>query len=219
MTCLLCCRLVQIEKDGQDDGWLVIPGRKVPRSTVFKTIYSYTSWIWVLLALTSLVLQATRTVTISPTHALVLYFGELAITLSFDIEIVLRVLASLPDWRQFFEHGNNWIDGVLAIGCTIIQIPGVIDSDVYPWFTIFQLARFYRVILVVPRMKPLLVSYRSLVLLLLIIALPLTYFFFWKLLDYLALSVRKHVWSCEYGTFPDYCQLHRCVSSCPTATR
>jgi voltage-dependent calcium channel len=76
--------------------------------------------------------------------------------------MVLRVLASLPEWRRFFEHGNNWIDGVLAIACTVIQIPGVINSNVYPWFTIFQLARFYRVILVVPRMKPLLVSYRSL---------------------------------------------------------
>lgn len=159
------CRLVPIEKDGQDDGWLVIEGRKIPpRSNVFKTIYSYTSWIWVILALTSLVLQATRTVTISRTHALILYFGELAITLAFDIEMVLRGLAALPEWRRFFEHGNNWIDGVLAIGCTAIQIPGVIDSNVYAWFTIFQLARFYRVILVVPRMKPLLASYRSLVL-------------------------------------------------------
>jgi hypothetical protein len=154
-------RLVPIEKEGQDDGWLVI--RKIPpRSNVFKTIYSYSSWIWVILALTSLVLQATRTVTISVTHALVLYYGELAITLAFDAEMALRVLASLPEWRGFFEHGTNWIDGVLAIGCTVIQIPGIIDSDVYPWFTIFQLARFYRVILVVPRMKPLLVSYRSL---------------------------------------------------------
>ena len=161
------CRLVQIEKDGQDDGWPDDQGRSKapPRPNIVKTIYSYTSWIWVILALTSLVLQATRTVTISPTHALVLYFGELGITLAFDIEIVLRVWASLPEWRGFFEHGNNWIDGVLAIGCTIIQIPLIINSTVYPWFTIFQLARFYRVILVVPRMKPLLVSYRSVVLL------------------------------------------------------
>ena len=156
------CRLVQT--DNQDDGWLVIQGRRTPsRSNLFKNIYSYSAWIWVILALTSLVLQATRTVTISPTHALILYYGELAITLAFDAEMALRVLASLPEWRSFFEHGNNWIDGVLAIGCTIIQIPGIIDSNVYPWFTIFQLARFYRVILVVPKMKPLLVSYRLIV--------------------------------------------------------
>ena len=80
--------------------------------------------------------------------------------------MMLRVLASLPDWRRFFEHGNNWIDGILAIGCSVIQIPVVINSNVYSWFTVFQLARFYRVILVVPRMEPLLVSCPSLVLLL-----------------------------------------------------
>lgn len=94
------CRLIRVEKDGQDDGWLVIQDRRIPpRSNVFKTIYSYSSWIWVILALTSLVLQATRTVTISSTHALVLYYGELAITFAFDAEMVLRVLASLPEWR------------------------------------------------------------------------------------------------------------------------
>ena len=85
-------------------------------------------------------------------------------TFAFDVEMVLRVLPSLPGWRRFFEHGN-WIDGVLAIVYTVIQIPAVVNSTVYPWFMIFQLARFYRVIPVVPRTKPLLVSYRSLVLL------------------------------------------------------
>lgn len=90
--------------------------------------------------------------------------------------MALRVLASLPVWRRFFEHGNNWVDhdGVLAIGCTVIQLPAVINSNVYPWFTIFQLARFYRVILVVPRMKPLLVSSFTY----LIKAFPLTPFHF-----------------------------------------
>jgi len=156
-------RLVPTEKDSQDDGWLSVQGRKVSsRPNIFKTIYRYSFWIWVILALTSLVLQATRTVTISPTHALILFYGELAITIAFDVEMALRIFASLPEWRHFFQHGNNWIDCVLAIGCTVIQIPVVRNSNVYPWFTIFQLARFYRVILVVPRMKPLLVSRRSL---------------------------------------------------------
>ena len=43
------------------------------------------------------------------------------------------------------------------IGSTIIQIPAIHNSTVYPWLTIFQLMRFYRVILEIPRMKPLLV--------------------------------------------------------------
>jgi hypothetical protein len=109
--------------------------------------------------------------------------SELAITGAFDVEIILRILAALPDWRAFFGFGGrggggvglgmgkgsaaktgggagpgqNWLDTALAVGCSVIQIPAVQRSAVYPWFTIFQLMRFYRVILVVPRMKPLLV--------------------------------------------------------------
>lgn len=143
--------------DDQDDGWTTVDGRKALRPNLAKTIYSYTGWCWVLLALASLALQATRTVDVGETHELLMYYGELGITMAFDIEIILRVLATLPDWRSFFSHGNNWLDTILAIGSSVIQIPIIHNSSVYPWFTIFQLARFYRVILVVPRMKPLLV--------------------------------------------------------------
>ena len=90
-------------------------------------------------------------------HELVMRYGEIAITIALDFEIGLRILATLPHWRKFFQHGNNWLDTILAIGSTVIQIPIIRRSALYPWFTIFQLARFYRVILVVPRMKPLLV--------------------------------------------------------------
>lgn len=53
--------------------------------------------------------------------------------------------------------GHNLLDLALCIGTSIIQIPIIRASEVYPWFTALQLMRFYRVILVVPRMKPLLV--------------------------------------------------------------
>lgn len=79
-------------------------------------------------------------------------------TFAFDLEIIVKILAALPDWRTFFVHGQNWLDIILAVGSSIIQIPVIKNSTVYPWFTLFQLARFYRVILEVPRMRPLLVS-------------------------------------------------------------
>jgi len=143
--------------DEQDDGWTTVDARQPLRRNFAKMIYSYTHWCWVFLALTSLTLQATRTVNSTFNHKLIMFYGELSITLLFDIEIVLRMLATLPHWRAFFHHGNNWLDLTLAIGSTIIQIPPIYNSPVYPWLTIFQLARFYRVILVVPRMRPLLV--------------------------------------------------------------
>lgn len=153
-------RLVPIQ-DEHDDGWTPEEDRKVARPNLAKTIYGYTQWCWVLLALASLVLQATRTVDIDANHELVMYYGELGITIAFDVEIVIRVLATLPDWRSFFSHGNNWLDTILAIGSSIIQIPAIHNSPYYPWFTILQLGRFYRVILIIPRMKPLLVGFSS----------------------------------------------------------
>jgi len=101
----------------------------------------------------------------SQSHELALYYGELGITIAFDLEIILRVFATLHHWRTFFQHGNNWLDTILAIGSTIIQLPAIRHSELYPWFTIFQLARFYGIStesLVVPRMRPLLVCYTPL---------------------------------------------------------
>ena len=122
-----------------------------------KEIYENIRWCWVALALASLVLQATRNVDVGPTHKEILDKGELALTLVFDIEIFVRIAAYLPNYRGFFARGQNWLDLILAIGSSIIQIPVVHSSPAYPWLTIFQLARFYRVILEIPRMKPLLV--------------------------------------------------------------
>lgn len=152
--------LAGLDRDGEN-GWSLVEGRKTSGSNVAKRIYGYTKWVWVLLALFSLVLQGSKTVDMSEDHKQLLFWGELAVTIMFDFEIVLRFFATMPDWRTFFQHGNNWLDLLLAIVCSIIQIPAIHESNLYPWFTIFQLARFYRVILVIPRMKPLLVSLAS----------------------------------------------------------
>jgi hypothetical protein len=140
-----------------DESWDTASGRKRSRNQYWKDLMHALRWIWVLLALASLVLQATGNANPSPTHQEVLNWGEIAITVAFDIEIVLRFLVELPEWRNFFLYGHNWLDLVLAVGSSVIQIPVIKDSVVYSWLTIFQLARFYRVILEVPHMKPLLV--------------------------------------------------------------
>jgi len=146
--------------DGEhDENPGVIDGRQIAiRRNKLRDYYQMTKWFWVILALTSLTIQATRTVNPGPIHRELLNNGELAITIAFDIEIIARFTTYLPDWRDFFRKGRNWLDLILAIGSTVIQLPPVRSSPVYPWLTIFQLLRFYRVILEVPRMKPLLVS-------------------------------------------------------------
>lgn len=84
--------------------------------------------------------------------------AELYFTLAFLVEIIIRFMAHLPDYRSFPRKASNNADSFLAVTTVIIQIPIIRDSPVYPWMTVFQLMRFYRVILVVPRMKNLLVS-------------------------------------------------------------
>jgi voltage-dependent calcium channel len=127
------------------------------RRNIIKEVYEHVRWCWVALALASLVLQATRTVNMSSLHQQILEKGELVLTIAFDLEMILRFCAEFPDWREFFAHANNLFDLFLAVGSTIIQVPIIRDSEVYPYLTFFQLARFYRVILEVPRMKPLMV--------------------------------------------------------------
>ncbi|EEB97880.1 hypothetical protein MPER_02707 [Moniliophthora perniciosa FA553] len=48
-------------------------------------------------------------------------WGELAITALFDVEIIWRIVASLPDWRTFFSHGHNWLDLTLAVACEVLS--------------------------------------------------------------------------------------------------
>ena len=85
---------------------------------------------------------------------------ELAFTLAFDVEMVLRVAGFWSDWRAFLHRPRNPFDLFLAVMTSIIQIPGIRSSTVYPWLTAFQLARWYRVVLAFPRMKTLLVGAR-----------------------------------------------------------
>ncbi len=78
-------------------------------------------------------------------------------SIAFGLEMLIRLGACSPDWSSFFIRGNLF-DLFLAICTLIIQIPAIKSAKVGPWFTIFALLRWYRFILVVPRMKPLLVS-------------------------------------------------------------
>ncbi|KAI0321538.1 Ion transport protein-domain-containing protein [Amylostereum chailletii] len=149
---------VQAATDENDEGWAVVDGRRVAKPNRIRKLYESIRWCWVALALLSLVLQATFGVDLDPTHREVLDKSELILTILFDAEILIRIAGHFPDWRSFMHKGNNWLDTVLAIGSTIILIPAVHNSRAYPWLTVFELMRFYRVILEIPRMKPLLLS-------------------------------------------------------------
>ncbi|CAE6501684.1 unnamed protein product [Rhizoctonia solani] len=145
------------EVEEEKTGWSA-KGKRKRAPTFLRTIYEWPPvyYFWVALVVVSFGLQASKTTDSSPEYLAKLDQAELILTIAFDVDIVWRALGYLPQWRDFFMKKNNNLDLVLAIGSSIIQIPVIKDSQVYPWLTIFQLARFYRVILAVPRMRPLL---------------------------------------------------------------
>lgn len=141
----------------EETGWSA-KGKRKRAPNILRVCYEWPPvyYFWVALVLLSFGLQASKTPASSPAYLDKLDMAELILTIAFDVDILWRALGYLPQWRDFFVKNNNNLDLLLAIGSSIIQIPVIKNSSVYPWLTIFQLGRFYRVILVVPRMRPLL---------------------------------------------------------------
>ncbi|GAA5835858.1 hypothetical protein JCM9279_002122 [Rhodotorula babjevae] len=126
-------------------------------ASVVATGYSKTRLIWPALIVASVALQADRDFDMDPRKSTRYEWIELAFTLALDVEIAIRLFAWLPDWRAFFAGNANRVDSFLAVITTFIQLPFIFHSPAYAWLTFFQIARFYRVVLAIPRMRRLLV--------------------------------------------------------------
>lgn len=116
---------------------------------------------WVLVVLAQFAFQASKTA-FNPTWNTRLDQVESYFTIVFLVEIMLRFAGYLPhSMRLFLQSGTNLADVGLAIVTSIIQIPFIKRSVVYPWLTVFQIARFYRVIVAFPRTGNLLQGLRG----------------------------------------------------------
>ncbi|KAH8919447.1 hypothetical protein BT69DRAFT_1246450 [Atractiella rhizophila] len=142
------------ELDGE--GWNLTDGRRKKMPSRFRTIYEKTAFVWIILILGDIAFQGSKEAGMSQNALDLLDKVELVFTIIFAAEILLRFFSYLPDWRSFFYRAANIADTAIAIITLIIQIPVIKNSEAYPWLTVFQILRFYRVILAVPRMKPLL---------------------------------------------------------------
>lgn len=108
---------------------------------MIRKIYDRTAFIWILAIVASVGSQAASEFNTPPSVELILSRVELGLTFAFDFEIVLRVIASLPEWRAFFDESTNKVDLGLAVVTSLIQIPAIAGSKAYPWLTCFQIAR------------------------------------------------------------------------------
>jgi hypothetical protein len=126
-------------------------------SDIYKRVYGKTKYLWVALIVADVAVQGTKTNTMSPASLDKLSKIEGIFTGLFAIEILLRFFCFFPDWRAFLTDRFNQTDLCLVIITSAIQLPFIRQSGVYPWLTCFQLARFYRVMLALPRVRRLLV--------------------------------------------------------------
>lgn len=119
------------------------------RSNVWLRTYYKLDWIFVIVVMLSLFAQCFRSFTMSETKRQSLYRIEAAFTSVFAGEIVLCFIAHIPNWRLFFASKRNCVNLFLAIVTGLIIIGPVKEKLgwAYYWLTIFQLLRFYRVVM------------------------------------------------------------------------
>ena len=129
----------------EEEDVLEKPRRK---STTLKRLYEKTYWLWIILIAVSLVVQCVRSVDSTPSQIQAIKDTETVITLILLGEIVFRFAA---DWRNFHRSPRNWVDLVIAVITSVIQLPVIRNSgQPYAWLTFFQVVRAYRVVLAVP---------------------------------------------------------------------
>ena len=118
------------------------------KSTTLKRIYDKTYWFWISLIIVSLVVQAVQSADSSESQRNTIRETETVITLILLAEIVFRFVA---DWRNFHRTPRNWVDLVIAIITSVIQLPAIRSNQrAYAWLTFFQIVRVYRVVLAIP---------------------------------------------------------------------
>lgn len=132
-----------------------MPMEDEPKSRVslIKKIYDRTFWVWILVIVFGLVVQACRSSGMSRKRENFLFVTEIVVTLILDFEITFRLIS---DYRRFHKSWKNWFDVLLAVVTTVILIPHIRNSGApYAWLTIFQIVRIYRVVWAIPMTRKL----------------------------------------------------------------
>lgn len=104
---------------------------------------------FILVISAGVIVQCLREANMSEHRAHGLYRFEAAITAVMGFDILLRLALYYPHYKTFFLSRRNSVDTFLAV-ITAIIIIGPIKKKLghaYYWLTIFQIARFYRVVL------------------------------------------------------------------------
>ncbi|ODV86543.1 hypothetical protein CANARDRAFT_180858, partial [[Candida] arabinofermentans NRRL YB-2248] len=113
--------------------------------------------VFTLSIMANLIIQTTRDATFTHHQDVKLYSSEGTLTIILVVEIIARFLFFVPggNWKIFFYSITNCLDLGLAIITFIIVLPPVYDrlGVAYYWLSVFQIIRFYRVVMMVTFVK------------------------------------------------------------------
>lgn len=118
--------------------------------------YNYLREIPILLILSDIVAKCTLTDRTDEKYIDNVYILEIVTSGILAIEILIRFALYFPKPLFFFLSILNSLDFCLAIANTITIIPAIYHNyRVYRWLTMFQIARFYRVVIAIPFVRDL----------------------------------------------------------------
>lgn len=112
-------------------------------------IYYKFEFVFIIVIIMAMFTQCFRKYGMDDHRRHLLYRFECAYTIILLAEILIRFALHLPHWRLFFVSNRNCFDLFLAVFTFIIIIEPVKEKlgQGYYWLTVFQLMRFYRVVL------------------------------------------------------------------------
>lgn len=117
------------------------------RKTSLQKLLARTKWLWIAVIAYGLASQGFRTSDMTEGEERFVDISEIVVTAILVFEIALRLFA---DWRRFHQSWQNLFDLAIAVSTTVILLPPVRNTSAYPWLTIFQIVRVYRIVLAVP---------------------------------------------------------------------
>ncbi|KAF0398415.1 high-affinity cell membrane calcium channel [Gigaspora margarita] len=141
-----------------DEGKWTLKDHKKIVTNRLGTIMKKLKYLFVFCIFIDLFIMGCRTFDTPPNTVLFIDRAELVFTLILAAEIILRFFSYYPKFWFFFHARSNTFDLFLVIVTCLIQIPLIKSSPAYPYLTIFQIARVYRIVIAVPRLKTVLMS-------------------------------------------------------------
>ncbi|KAK9681331.1 calcium channel protein [Basidiobolus ranarum] len=171
-SAFISSRSTIVLNDGTEDDGLQGQNKVKLKQSFLEKNFEVTYYFWILLVAADLVIMCVRSydpddednaASSDPTMIQGDFLiAERIFTAFFAIEIILRYFATPKSERRtkFFSSKRNRLDLFLAVINCIIQIPPiptVSSGMLYRYLTVFQVARFYRIVMAIPRLRKLIV--------------------------------------------------------------